>query len=496
MRGEPTQARPAGPLRRFAKWARRNPALATATFALFVLLASTTAILAVKNVEVQTALDDLGRLDDALRLEEAFVAADTLWPTRAHANELGEWLAEYRPLTVRVEDHRAAVERLAAGAGRFAKYEQLVRLVGGLDEFAAEDGLLAEVERRHELALSIEELTCTSRRADWNAAIARVGAEDSKYTELDLEPQVGLIPLGRNPDSGLEEFLHLETHGSPVPPPGNGERIPLAMGPDTGLVFVLLPGGSFWMGAAKTDAVSVGDMPNSDPHAIEGWEKSYRVDHLEPFFMSKYEMTEGQWHYFVDCNRILLRAVPSQPNTQWPAPNKPVKYVSFNQCVAVLDRLGLRVPSEEQWEYAARAGSKQAYWTGPDAASLEDHENVFEQTASNSPHVQSWYAEKERVVAADFDDWRKAQRFEIPDRAAAPVGTYVPNGFGLFDVAGNVWEYCYPREPNELNYVYCIARGGNYIYGVAHARTAAREDVPRRLGTSVVGVRPAMAIQR
>ncbi len=518
LRGEPTLARPAGPVRRLTKWTRRNPALAAAVFGGFVLLASTAAILLVtnreirqKNEQVQTTLDDFGRLADARRLDalrDLAVDAAKLWPTRARARELEEWLEAYGKLAAKSEDHRGAVRRLGA-AGSFAseqaewQYDQLVNLVDDLDAFAGKDGkdgLAIEVQRRLELARNIEKITCTDRGADWHAAIVRIKDPESKYKGLVIKPQVGLIPLGPDPDSGLEEFLHLETHRGAIPAPGNGERIPLPPGNDTGLVFVLLPGGDFWMGAEANpprhpDGPNGG--PNSDPDVLtdpgplfKSWEKSYPVEGLMPFFMSKYEMTEGQWEFFVGQNQNAMPTVPSEPPFRSGGPNRPVNNVSFEQCIQVMRRLGLMLPDEEQWEYAARAGTKQAFWTGSDPNSLNGAENVFEMAAARKR--PKWYPKKERVEAAPFTDELKAARLLRGDERAAPVGSYRANGFGLFDVAGNLSEYTSTTGRFGGR---CIVRGSNYGYGVFHARSASRTDVPIGFGAPMLGFRPAAAIQ-
>lgn len=84
----------------------------------------------------------------------------------------------------------------------------------------------------------------------------------------------------------------------------------------------------------------------------------------------------------------------------------PVECVSWNDCSIVLTRVGLSLPTEEQWEYAARAGTTTIWFTGDDPERLKGNANL-----NMAGHT--------------------------------PVGSFnLPNRFGLFDVVGNVWEWC------------------------------------------------------
>ena len=111
-----------------------------------------------------------------------------------------------------------------------------------------------------------------------------------------IPPQVGLVPIGRNAQSELREFAHLES--GEVPVPGTNDK--LAINGRTGIVLVLVPGGSFLMGAQPDER----DKPNYDRHALKthatpnfvaGGEWPVQEVRLDAFFVSKYEMTHGQW---------------------------------------------------------------------------------------------------------------------------------------------------------------------------------------------------------
>ncbi len=157
----------------------------------------------------------------------------------------------------------------------------------------------------------------------------------------------------------------------------------------TGIVFVSLPGGKFWMGAQKTDP----NGQNYDPEAWEGNSFVHEVA-LSPFVIGKFEVTQEQW-------RRVLGTNPSNSESG----DLPVEMVTWNDCQEFCRRTELKLPTEAQWEYACRAGT-----TGPYAGTgrLED---------------MGWY------------DGNSGDRTH-------PVGQKQPNGFGLHDMHGNAEEWC------------------------------------------------------
>src|SRR5262245_29053071 len=189
-------------------------------------------------------------------------------------------------------------------------HNQLEKLVRGLKAFSDEkaglysDGTSPEhgwgIPKRVEFARTIAErsLGGSEAAAKWREAVASVSdaKECPPYGGLRITPQLGLLPVGRDPASGLWEFAHLQT-GEPAQRGADGKLI---LKEETGLVFVLLPGGTFTMGAQRTDPTG----PNYDPEAITD-EAPLRDVSLSPFFLSKFEMTQGQWLRFVGRNPSL-----------------------------------------------------------------------------------------------------------------------------------------------------------------------------------------------
>src|SRR5262249_5630224 len=103
----------------------------------------------------------------------------------------------------------------------------------------------------------------------------------------------------------------------------------------------------------------------------------------------------------------------------------PVDQVSYEECRRTLARLGLMLPSEAQWEYAARGGTSTPWWTGDDSARLKEAANLADRSFGNA-----------YVSVKSVEDWDDG--FSV----SAPVGTFKANGFGLPDPVGNVWEWC------------------------------------------------------
>jgi formylglycine-generating enzyme required for sulfatase activity len=194
-------------------------------------------------------------------------------------------------------------------AGRSARWwngnlTKLIEALEGLEEpktgllSSAADAVSEEhgwsVARRLEFAQSIEERSVTGPDAQrvWSEAIASIAASP-KYYGLTLTPQMGLIPIGPDPDSGFWEFAHLATGEAPV----RDDAGRIVRTESMGVVLVLIPGGTFWMGAQKTDPGG----QNYDPDA-RGNESPVHEVTLTAHFLSKYEMTQGQWQRLAGRN--------------------------------------------------------------------------------------------------------------------------------------------------------------------------------------------------
>jgi len=261
------------------KFVRRNrvsviAGSAVATAVLLGLVTST--ILFVENRASRRIAE--GQRDQILRLSDANVLGtlaadvDELRPPHpGRIDAMRAWLVEADALASRLPTHRATLEALrghavvpsvptrpASGVLVFVNqedqfhYDHLSRLVAELERFVDPDphvGAVARVRDRLAFATSVFEESIASQRDAWNDAIRSISNVDEcpRYGGLVIAPQLGLVPVGRDADSGLWEFVHTRTGQAPLCAPDGR----LIMAEETGIVLVLLPGSCYWMGMSK-----------------------------------------------------------------------------------------------------------------------------------------------------------------------------------------------------------------------------------------------------
>jgi formylglycine-generating enzyme required for sulfatase activity len=219
--------------------------------------------------------------------------------------------------------------------------------------------------------------------------------------------------------------------------PCSGEVVTVPLGQGVEMKFAWVPPGVFLMGSPPDEA-----MRNDD-------EKRHRVALSRGVYLAIHPVTQAQWQAVVGDN-------PSR----FKSGDRPVETVSWFDCVDFCKRLGqqtakrFRLPTEAEWEYACRAGAGTVYHRGNDLEALR------------------------RVGWCSYDGNQGSAR------ETRPVRLFPPNALGLFDMHGNVWEWCSdwyghykdddkdPSGPTTGSAR--VLRGGSWYYGPEFCRCARR----------------------
>jgi formylglycine-generating enzyme required for sulfatase activity len=237
--------------------------------------------------------------------------------------------------------------------------------------------------------------------------------------------------------------------------------------------MTVIPSGGFLMG----DTLGNGSAYEKPVHPVQ----------VKRFALARYETTQAEWNACVDA-RVCTAAAESSDNK-----SLPVVGVTWNQVQIYSQWLSLRtgaryrLPSEAEWEYAARAGVVAAYsWEGG-ADQACRHANVFDQSGRHSNPQWYW-------SAACDDGYAKA----------APVGQFPPNPWGLYDMVGNVWEWvadCWnadyesaPDNGSAWTTPECskrVNRGGGWGNPVSTMRLSNRDGDPQNAQSDALGFRIA-----
>ena len=239
-----------------------------------------------------------------------------------------------------------------------------------------------------------------------------------------------------------------------------GESVTLELPGGVPIEFVRIPAGAFDMGSPENERGRSGD---------EG--PLHRVTIADPFYMSRYQITQSQW----------AAVMGSHPARRYGIGDDfPVFYVSWDAAhdfVNRVDRVGLghfRMPSEAEWEYACRGGTQTRYFFG-DSLDCDDVCGDCEAGVDSGKRSDyMWYCANHGPPGE-------------PDYAAKPVGRRRPNPFGLYDMSGNLWEWCrdayapdYQGAPTDGSARQGppgssrVLRGGAWDYHSKHCRSASR----------------------
>lgn len=314
------------------------------------------------------------------------------------------------------------------------------------------------------------------------------------------EPGTAGTPAGQSAPAPQPQ----ETSKPPPTPPADREVV-LDLGEGVTLKLVRIPAGKFLMGspeaekkAAVREAVAAG-VSEKDATDFFKDEVQHEVTISKPFYMGSTPVTVDQFAAFVKDSGYKTEAeragwsegfeikdgvfdFKQVDGCSWRNPsfdqkgNHPVIQVSWNDARAFCEWLSkktgrtVRLPTEAQWEYACRAGTKTAYPWGDNPDDGKGWANGADQSLKKKiPNLQ----------AHTFFSWDDGFAF------TSPVGTFKANGFGLYDMTGNVFQWCQDRygeyetgavtDPTGADTgVFRVLRGGSWYGDPLTCRSASR----------------------
>ena len=293
-----------------------------------------------------------------------------------------------------------------------------------------------------------------------------------------------------------------------------------------GMRFVRIPAGEFLMGSDASPAQLAQAYPQYDVQRFELLADEapvHRVRITRPFYLGQFEVTVGQFRRFLAASGYVPESIADatggygynprydpattrrgdafegrDPKYSWQNPGfpqsdaHPVLNVTWNDAVAMAQWLSksegktYRLPTEAEWEYAARAGTRTRYSSGDDPQSLLQVANVFD--------------------ADSAKNWPKWQVFALKGADGfaftAPVGSFAPNAWGLYDMHGNAWEWVadwygenyYARSPVDdpkgpADGEVRVRRGGSWHTWAFYARASYRNWNSMSTRYTLVGMR-------
>ena len=296
-----------------------------------------------------------------------------------------------------------------------------------------------------------------------------------------------------------------------------------------GMQMVRIPAGEFLMGGDAGEAELARHFPAYERARLRDLADEapvHRVRLTRPFYMARHEVTVGQFRRFVEASGHVPESIADgtggygynprydpastrrgdafegrDPRYSWHDPGfaqgdeHPVVNVTWNDAQALAawlsrtERRRYRLPTEAEWEYACRAGTRSHFHSGDEPASLAGVANVFDADA-----------------AVNWPAWRA---FALPQHDGfaftAPVGRFAPNAFGLHDMHGNVWEWTadwhddsyYARSPQDdppgpAEGTVKVRRGGSWHTWPLYARCGYRNWNAPDTRYTLVGIRLVM----
>lgn len=250
----------------------------------------------------------------------------------------------------------------------------------------------------------------------------------------------------------------------------NPKELSLDLGGELKLELVLIPAGTFDMGSPDTE------------ESRKSGEKKHAVTISKPFYMAKYEVTQEQYE-----------AIAKENQSKNKGPKLPVERVTWEEATKYCEKLSeksakaVKLPTEAQWEYACRAGTTAPFSFGETIAADQANYNTDEKYGTGV-------------------------KVEKKESKTVAVGSFKPNAWGLYDMHGNVWEWCrdwydskYPDgaatdpegpKAGTEDPASRVLRGGSFISPPSILRSAARDTLAPTFRNSHGGFRVIVQIEK
>ncbi|OCC14196.1 serine/threonine kinase [Dissulfuribacter thermophilus] len=372
---------------------------------------------------------------------------------RREAAEIARREAELSALDARIAEMRRKLGTSAATSS-----DNLDNMLAMVRQKEAQQRRLEELKRKRE-----EEEK--KRRAELERLKAEKREKLKKQLQADIDKYKAIVssPFGKDMKDAAWKSLVSKYPGAAEVPVGRIDifRFVVVYGikyelrkpfiePITGMEFVWVPGGCFEMGCGSWQSDCDSDEKPVHEVCVDG------------FWIGKYEVTQGQWK----------RVMGNNPSKFKKGDDYPVERVSWDDAQEFIKRLNsksgrtFRLPTEAEWEYACRSGGKEEKYCGGSAVDR-----------------LAWY-------------WGNS------GGSTHRVGTKAPNGLGIHDMSGNVWEWCedwydedyYRNSPRNnpkcpSSGSYRVSRGGSWYFNPRFVRSAYRNRFRPRNRLNYLGFR-------
>ncbi len=509
---EAIEARPVSQMYLFQKWCRRHPFITTLAMigTVFILTIATMGWFAYEQKSIASQrLTEVMSLSMDQDIDQLILEANELWPLKDNQiPQYQQWLLRAEGLingtsrtdsageerrTPSLQQQKEALDRIRSRSTSSESispvfedskdawwYRELSELIHRIEKFTDPDTGLAGmgihpdhgwgVQRRLQYIKNQQPRKETWRQK-WDEALEQIALSPEYSKDLQLTPQEDLLPIGKDPDSGLWEFSHSPSGGLATRD-SDGKLI---LTPETGVILVLVPGSTSLIGSQSESR----DLPRFDPYT-ESWEGPPLLVKESAYFLSKYEMTQSQWERLTGSNPsgygpTRLEKPLNGIQYEWSGLH-PVEQISWNDCQKWLPRWNLKLPTEIQWEIAARGRTETPFPVG----NLEDL-------------IPGYYH-------IDFPQGNDPNPAKAPFHT--PVGIRAANPFGFYDMIGNVREWCLDdfheiplgsttSQSTDLR----SFRGGCFVSDAPNSRISNRPSGDQNFLHRVIGLRPARELQ-